>query len=220
MSLEAHVESLPFEKQFRLTIRLARLALPVWENYAKTNECYKLKTNNLYLIMADTKFKYNPVNYKIEFIHYNESSLTPNDNYFSYDEKSRLKKCANVHNPNSKDSIYTEDKYIINDSSYCITAKGNYTNSDIILYDKEYRIVAEKEINSHTATAKISKSTLSYYSYDKENRVAEKRELLIDERSSKIFSYIDAYTYNTNKKVNVFLTLEWYFTSPLLIYRQ
>jgi hypothetical protein len=38
MTLEEHIDNLPKDKQFDIAIRLTRLALPIWNKYAKKNE--------------------------------------------------------------------------------------------------------------------------------------------------------------------------------------
>ena len=38
MTLEEHIDNLPKDKQFDIAIRLTRLALPIWDKYAKKNE--------------------------------------------------------------------------------------------------------------------------------------------------------------------------------------
>jgi hypothetical protein len=44
MSLQSYTESLPKEKQFRLAVKMARLALPIWQSYAAANELYYIDT--------------------------------------------------------------------------------------------------------------------------------------------------------------------------------
>ncbi len=38
MTLEEHIDNLPRDKQFDIAIRLTRLILPIWNNYADKNE--------------------------------------------------------------------------------------------------------------------------------------------------------------------------------------
>ena len=38
MTLEEHISNLPKEKRFDIAIRLTRLTLPIWDNYADKNE--------------------------------------------------------------------------------------------------------------------------------------------------------------------------------------
>ena len=38
MTLEEHIDNLPRDKQFDIAIRLTRLTLPIWNNYADKNE--------------------------------------------------------------------------------------------------------------------------------------------------------------------------------------
>jgi len=38
LTLQEHINTLPRDKQFSIAIRLTKLALPIWENYANRNE--------------------------------------------------------------------------------------------------------------------------------------------------------------------------------------
>lgn len=86
MTLQKHIDSLPKDKQFDLAIRLTKLALPIWDNYADKNELTYRDTVVGMTHTVERKLLSKTLDVVEDFLHLNKSDRKLSELRRQYDD--------------------------------------------------------------------------------------------------------------------------------------
>ena len=79
LTLQEYIDSLPSDKQFDIAVRLTKLALPIWENYANENELTYRDTVVGLTHLVDKNLLVKTVNTVEQHLHLKKSSQALSD---------------------------------------------------------------------------------------------------------------------------------------------